>query len=57
MNLRVPENTGKFLRAAQLAVSQEGLSSMQLVINIKFLPSRNTTLPPTVKENKTNEYH
>jgi hypothetical protein len=28
MNLRVPQNAGKFLSTAQLAASQEGLSSM-----------------------------
>jgi hypothetical protein len=32
INLRVPQNVGNLRIADQLAVSQEGLSSMQLVI-------------------------
>jgi hypothetical protein len=31
MNLRVLQNVGKFLRAVQLAASQKGISSMELV--------------------------
>jgi hypothetical protein len=31
MNLRVPQNVGKILVAAQLAASQEGLSAMKLL--------------------------
>jgi hypothetical protein len=39
MNLQVPSNIGKFRMAAQLTASQEGLSSMALVVNTEFMVS------------------
>jgi hypothetical protein len=39
MNLRVPLNLGKFLRATQLMVSQEVLSSMELFSYIQLIPN------------------
>jgi hypothetical protein len=33
MNLRVPQNVGKFLSAERLAASQEGLSSTEYLVS------------------------